>query len=172
MFASHRTWKVKPALLLALGLVLLVAIPVSADSPAIYDGTWEDNYMPFGDSLCPGIEVWDHEVLTFRQFVYFDQEGNVTSIKIHFLGTDTFHTPQNPGVELTGKFSATVEVDQQTGEFINTRGLAAHIIIPGHGTALVRAGFWSRFPTIHEAGKDSFNDPDDLTAFCSYLAGD
>jgi len=56
MFASHRLWKVKPALLLALLFALLLAVPVSADGPIVYDGTWEDTYQPFGE-ICPGIEV-------------------------------------------------------------------------------------------------------------------
>jgi hypothetical protein len=172
MFASHRTGHVKPALLLALALALLLAVPVSADGPVVYTGTWEDDYIPEAYQVCPGMELRDHEVLTYRETHYFDNEGNLTSIKIHFLGTDNWYNPQNPGVELSGSFSATTEVDLQTGEYINAHGLPVHITIPGYGTALVRAGFWSRYPNSHLAGKDSFEDPDDIAAFCSYLAGD
>jgi len=95
----------------------------------------------------------------------------VTSVKIHFVGADNFYNPLNPDGVLSGSFSATAEVDLQTGEYINTRSLPVHITIPGYGTALVRAGFWSRYPDTHLAGKDSFEDPDDLAAFCAYLAG-
>jgi opacity protein-like surface antigen len=171
MFASHRPWHVKFILLLALVLALLVAVPVFADPPVIDTGSYDNDYVQAPEfQVCPGIDLWDHIVATWRQTTYFDKAGNVTSIKIHFTGTDTFHNPAKPGFELRGKFSATLGVDLQTGEFTSARGLAAHIIIPGHGTALVESGFWSRYPTIHEAGKDSFNDPDDLAAFCSYLA--
>jgi hypothetical protein len=172
MFASHHRWHAKSALLVGLVLALLVTAPVFADPPVISTGPWELDYeQPPDYQVCPGINLWDHEVLTWRQTVYLDKAGNVTSIKIHFLGTDTFHNPANPGVELSGSFSATAEVDLQTGEYINMRGLPVKITIPGHGAALVRAGFWSRYPNAHEAGKDSFNDVGDLAAFCSYLAG-
>ena len=171
MFVSCYARKVKPALLLALLFALLLAVPVSADGPITDDGVWEDTYQPFGD-ICPGIEVWDHEVLTFRQWIYLDKEGNIKSIKMHMVGMDTFYSPQNPGVVLSGSFSGNAEVDLETGEFINARGVPLHITIPGYGTALVRAGFWSHYPDDHKAGKDSFEDPDDIAAFCAYLAGD
>ena len=80
MFAWHRTFKVKPALLLALAFSLLLAVPASADPPLIETGTWEDVYMPFDPQVCPGIEVWDHEVLTYRQTTYFDNESNVAVV--------------------------------------------------------------------------------------------
>jgi hypothetical protein len=172
MLTSYRSWKAKSALLLALALAFLATVSVSAAPPIIETGTFEDNYMPFDPPLCPGIEVWDHEVATYRQTVFLDNEGNVKSVRLHFVGTDTFYNPENPGVELSGQFSATAEVDLQTGELVNARGLPVHITIPGYGTALVRAGFWSRYPNGHLGGKDSFEDPDDIAAFCSYLAGD
>jgi hypothetical protein len=164
----------KPAVVLPLALVfaLLVAVPAFAAPPVIETGSFDDDYMPPDYQVCPGIEVWDHEVLTFRQTTYFDKEGNVESIKIHFVGTDTYHNPANPGVELSGHFSATTEVDLQTGEFINLSGIPVHITVPGHGTVLVRAGLWSRYPNSHFAGKDSFEDPEDIAVFCSLLAGD
>jgi hypothetical protein len=171
MFRSHRTWKVKPALLLAVALTLLVVVPVSAAPPDIYDGTWEDNYMPDNWQVCPGIEVWDDEVATYRQTTYFDNQGNVKRIKIHFLGTDNFYNPENPDVVLIGGSSLIAEVDLQTGELINVRG-AGYITIPGHGRALVNAGLWSHYPDGHVAGKYFLEDPDDIAAFCSYLGGE
>ena len=87
------------------------------------------------------------------------------------VGTDTYHNPENPGVELSGHFSATTEVDLQTGEYINASGIPVHITVPGYGTVLVRAGLSSRYPNSHFAGKDSFDDPKDIAAFCSLLAG-
>ncbi len=163
----------KPSLVLTLVLVLmlLLAGPVFADPPVVFTGTSDlDTPSPYIQP-CPGIEVWDHEVLTYRQTVYFDNEGNVESIKLHFIGTDTFHNPANPGVELTGKFSATAEVDLETGEYINVRGLLGHINIPGYGGVLMRAGFWSRYPDSHDAGLDTLENPKDVEAFCSYLSG-
>ena len=127
--------------------------------------------MPPYAQVCPGIEVWDHEVLTYRQTAYFDNEGNLKSVKIHFLGMDNYYNPENPGVVLSGSFSLTTEIDLQTGEFINTRG-AGQVTIPGYGTAMVLAGLWSQYPDGHVAGKYSLEDPDDIAAFCSYLAGD
>ena len=158
-------------LFLVLLLVLLAAVPVYAAAPVIEIGTFDGHYMPPDYQLCPGLEVWDHEVLTFRQTTYFDKEGNVASIKIHFVGTDTYYNPDKPGVELSGHFSATTEVDLQTGEFIHASGIPVHITVPGYGTVLVRAGLWSRYPNSHFAGKDSFDDPKDIAAFCSLLAG-
>ncbi|MBN1140123.1 MAG: hypothetical protein JXM73_26370 [Anaerolineae bacterium] len=113
MFASRQLGKGKTALLLALLFALLLAVPVSADGPLIFDGAWEQDYLAFGD-LCPGIEVWDHEVGTFRQWVYLDKEGNWTSSKIHFIGTDTYYNPENPGVVLSGNFSAMTGFDLWT----------------------------------------------------------
>jgi hypothetical protein len=159
------------ALPLALVLMLALAAPALAVPPVVYTGTFDEDYMASYLQPCPGIEVWTHEVLTFRQTVYFDNEGNVESVKVHFIGTDTFHTPANPGVELTGKFSATAEVDLETGEYINARGLPVHINIPGYGGVLMWAGFWSRYPDSHDAGLDTLQNPEDREAFCSFLSG-
>jgi len=158
-------------LFLVLLLVLLAAVPVYAAPPVVETGAMYMDYVAFDPSLCPGVEIRDHEVLTFRQTTYFDKKGNVASIKIHFVGTDTYYNPANPGVELSGHFSATTEVDLQTGEFIHASGIPVHITVPGYGTVLVRAGLWSRYPNSHFAGKDSFDDPKDIAAFCSLLAG-
>lgn len=171
MFVWRSIRHVKSALLLALLFALLLAVPVSAGGPEIYDGVSDEDYLLFVD-LCPGIEVWDHEVIAFRQWFYLDEEGNIKRIKIHFNGTDNFYSPQNPGVVLSGSFSGNTEVDLETWDYINVHGVPVRITIPGYGTALVRAGFWPRYPDDHKAGKDSFEDPDDIAAFCAYLAGD
>jgi hypothetical protein len=160
-------------MIFAVMLILLVFMPVGtvfADPPVTYSGPWEDDYI--SDNFhCPGIDVWDHEALTWRETDFYDKQGNVVKVQIFYIGTDTFYNPLNPGVELSGHFTATAEIDLLTGETINARGVPLKITIPGHGTALVRAGFWSHYPFVHDAGKDSFQDPGDMAAFCSYLTG-
>ena len=63
------------ALLLALALILLAAIPVSAAAPVVeywvYDVTnvWLDSPCDF--------PVWDHEVLDARTTSFYDSDGNL-----------------------------------------------------------------------------------------------
>jgi len=168
-----RAFRFTSRLIILVAIILVALAPVSVASatpPVIENGIFDDDYK-IEFQPCPGIEVWDHEVLTYRQTAYFDDQGNVTRVKIHFIGTDTFHTPQNPGVELSGHFTATTEIDLQTGEFIHASGVPIKITVPGYGAVLVREGFWKRYPNDHQGGKDSFADPDDLAVFCSLLAG-
>ena len=172
MLTSYRTWKVKSALLLALVLTLLVAVPAFAAPPIIESGEYDYHHMSPAFQVCPGIEVWDHEVGTFHQTTYFDNQGNVRSVKAHFAGIDHFYNPENPGVVLSGRYSGSVDIDLATGDFINGRGAPVHIVVPGYGTVLIRAGFWSRYPQVQVAGVDSAEDPEGVAAFCSLLAGD
>ena len=177
MFAWHRNWKVRPALALALAFSLLVAVPAfavpaSAAPPLIETGEYDYHHMSPAFQVCPGIEVWDHEVGIYRQTTYFDKAGNVTGIKIHFSGMDHFYNPENPDVALSGRYSGSVDIDLETGEYIHGRGLPVHIVVPGYGTVLVRAGLWARYPDVHLAGVDSTEDPEGVAAFCALLAGE
>jgi hypothetical protein len=162
------------ALPLALVFVLLLVIPVSATAPVIETGTFGgEPYMLFDKTWpCPGIEIWNDESGTYRQTAYLDNEGNVLRIQIHFLGFDNLYNPANPDVVLTGKFSATADVDLNTGQLVFVSGIPAHITYPGYGTVEVRAGRWLAYPIGHVAGKDSLIDPKDMAQFCPLLAGD
>ena len=55
--------------ILIMGLLFLVALipvnAVSAQRPVVYSDLVDINYM-MDPQLCPGIEVWDHEVYTFK----------------------------------------------------------------------------------------------------------
>lgn len=155
---------------LAFVLMLLVAIPVSAAAPIVETGTYEQDYMPFGPSLCPGIEVWDHEVGTYRMAAFYDNKGNLLEVRTKYSGTDNFYNPANPGVVLSGDYAGTIVYDARTGRTYGY-GLAAHITMPGYGTVLLRAGNWSAFHDEQRAGKDSFDSAEDMEQFCSYLAG-
>jgi hypothetical protein len=154
---------------LALMLALLAAVPVSAGEPVIETGTYDNLWMPFDPSLCPGFVVWDHEVGTYRTTYYYDNEGNPLRVDTHYKGIDHLYNETNPDVVLSGKYSGTILYDVRTGE-LDASGLPLHITIPGHGTVLVRAGRWTPWPDVH-AGKDSLGDPQDVEQFCSYLAG-
>lgn len=165
----------KPRLVLPLAivLVLLLVVPASAEPPVIVTGEAVEDFPPYVPSPCPGFEVWDREVYTFRQTSFFDNDGNLLRIETHYIGTDNFYNPANPGVELSGHFSGTLEYDARTGE-MTARGLAVNITVPGYGVVLMRSGLWASFPNpdIHVAGKDSLEDPKDMEQFCSLLAGD
>ncbi len=160
----------KPAVVLplALTLFLLFAMPVFATPPVVYEGPYDETYPSFLQP-CPGFEIWDHEVLTWRETDYFDKQGNLERVHVHYSGTDTFFLPDNPDVTLTGKFVANYEFDLQTLINIDYRGLPVHITIPGYGNVLMLAGRWSSFPYGHHAGLDTLDNPDDVHAFCSYL---
>ncbi len=115
--------------------------------------------------------VWDYETGTYRQTSYFDNQGNLTEIKFFFAGVDNLYNPKNPGVVLSGNFNVTGQVDLQTGEFINGSGIDAHITVPGYGRVVFLTGHWVRYPTIHLGGIDSFQNPEDMAVFCSFMAG-
>jgi hypothetical protein len=161
-------------LLILVILVLVVLIPshsIYAAAPVKESGSMDLDY-PIDYQVCPGIEVWDHEVLTYQQTVFFDNQGNPTIVKVLYQGVDHFYNKQNPNFVLSGKFTGTLEFDPYTGEAIGGFGVPWHLTVPGYGTVLVRAGLWSNYPDMHLAGKDSFNDPKDVAAFCSLLAVD
>jgi hypothetical protein len=172
MLTRSHTGKVKLVCLLALALSLLFAVPALAGPPVIETGEEVLDYLPPQFQVCPGIEVWDHEVYSYRQTAFFDNQGTLLRIRLHLVGTDHFYNPENPGVVLAGSYSASADIDLQTGELINGAGTPVHITVPGYGTVMLRAGFWSRWPDSQFGGKNSIEDPDDLAAFCSLLAGE
>lgn len=160
-------------ILIFMMLVLLAIIParaVSAKAPVGESGSMDLNYL-IEPLLCLGIEVWDHEVLTYHQTTYFDNQGNPTIIKVLYQGVDNFYNPLKPDLVLSGKFTGTIEFDPYTGAAIRAFGLPVHINLPGNGTVLLRAGLWGSYPDLHLAGKDSSNDPKDIGLFCSLMAG-
>jgi hypothetical protein len=162
-----------PRLLIFISILLIALVPVRvahAAPPLIENGTFETN-EPLYLQPCPSFVLWDHEVGTYRQTTYFDGQGNLTEIKLHFQATDNFYNPNNPGVVLSGLFTANAQVDLQTGAFINTSGIDAHLTIPGYGTVAFLTGHWLRYPDIHLGGLDTFQNPDDMAVFCSILAG-
>lgn len=156
---------------IVLVLALLYVVPVSAAAPIIQTGEFEDNSAAFDPSPCPGFVVMNHEVGTYHQTSYFDHDGNLVRIKIHFKGTDHFYNPANPEKVLTGSFSGTAEVDLNTGELVFASGLPIHITEPRYGTVLQRAGRWLRYPNIQLGGKNSLLVPSDVEQFCALLAG-
>ena len=164
--------QILPRVLTLVLLVLLALTPTGAASAAapvvVTDSVDVDEPTAF--QPCPGIEVRDHEVFTVRVTYYFDNDGNMLRFKYHAIGTDNFYNQQNPGVVLSGSFTHNGEIDLRTGESKST-GIPIHITVPGYGTVLVLAGHWSVFPDDHLAGKDSFEDPEDIAVFCSLLAG-
>lgn len=161
----------KPAVVLALALVfaLLIAVPASAAPPVVETGGMDMDYVAFDPSPCPGIEIRDHEVLTYRMTFFSDNQGNPVRTQIHIEGTDKFYNPANPDVVLSGHFVANFDINELTGEQ-SEHGVPYHITVPGYGTVLLRAGLWDF--DGHTAGKDSLLDPQDMEQFCSLLAGD
>jgi hypothetical protein len=157
------------AVLLALALMLLAAVPVSAAPPVVVTEEAEINY-PLTHQPCPGFQVWDHEFYTLVTTSYYDGEGVLRRQNLHASGIDNFYNPDNPDRVLSGRFFANGKYDERTGEWYIV-GVPFHITVPGYGTVLVRAGRWSGFEEDHLAGKDSFLSPKDMEQFCSYLAG-
>ena len=156
------------ALPLALVFVLLVGVPVSAAPPVVETGAMEMDYVAFDPSPCPGTEIRDHEVLTYRMTTYSDKQGRPVRTQIHIEGTDSFYNPANPDVALSGHFTANISINDVTGE-TSEHGVPYHITVPGYGTVLVRAGLWFQDGQI--AGKNSLLDPKDMVQFCSLLSG-
>lgn len=152
-------------------LALALASPVAAAPPVIETGTLVDDY-PIWDSLCPGFVVWDREEISFRWTSYFDNEGNLIKGMTHYTGQDNFYNPANPGVVLCGSFSGIFHWADRKGPIVYASGLASSITIPGYGAVMLRAGRWDNYPNGHLAGKDSFDEPAAIAAFCAYLAGD
>jgi hypothetical protein len=157
---------------LVLVFALLFVVPVSAAPPVIVTGQIDENYPPFDPSPCADFLVMDHEVATYRQISYFDNQGNLLRITMHVQGVDSFYNPANPDKVLSGSFSGTLEVDLNTGELVLASGLAVHITAPGYGMVLQRAGRWLRYPNSQLGGKDSLLVPTDIAQFCSLLADD
>jgi hypothetical protein len=156
-------------LLLVLMITLLVAIPVYAAPPEIITGGYVDDYVS-PTIICPGIEVRNHEVITYRLMLFFDEAGTWFKAESHFMGTDNYYTPSNPDLVLSGSFTAMYHWDARTG-LESWTGVPYHITVPGLGTVMVRAGRFTGSQD-HLAGKDSLLSPKDLEQFCSCLAGD
>jgi len=160
------------AVLLALALMLLAAVPVSAAPPVFEAGGDDIDYVIFDHTICPDLEVHNHEVYTYRSTSWYDSEGNLLRQQMHFEGTDNLYNPLKPDVVLSAHFAGSAHYDARTGES-NITGLVAKITVPGYGTVLLRAGRWNQwlYPDGHLAGKDSFDSEEDMEQFCSYLAG-
>jgi len=158
--------------MLALILALLVALPVSAAGPIFITGGDDIDY-PEPEGFCPGFEVRNHEIYTFRIKTWLDEEGNVLRSEAHYEGVDNLYNPANPGIVLSGHFVGSGHYDARTGKDYVT-GVPYHITVPGYGTVLVRSGRWISplYPYGHIAGKDSFVSKGDMEQLCSYLAGD
>lgn len=160
------------ALPLTLVLALLVVVPAAAAPPVISSGTFENDYLAFDPSPCPGFDVWNHEVGTYHEIDYYDNQGNLVRVRIHFKGSDYFYNPANPDKVLSGAFSGVTEVDLNTGEFVLSSGLTIHITEPGYGTVMQRVGRWTRYPDAQLGGKNSLLVPSDVEQFCALLATD
>jgi len=156
------------ALPLALAFALLVGVPVSAAPPVVDTGAMDMDYVAFDPSPCPGIEIRDHEVLTYRMTSFSDKQGNPVRTHIYIEGTDNFYNPVRPDIVLSGHFTANIDINEVTGEQ-SEHGVPYHITVPGYGTVLVRAGRWIQAGQI--AGKNSLLDPTDVAQLCSVLAG-
>ena len=172
MYAWYRRRKIRVALVLALALVLLAAVPVSAGAPEVITEVYSDfDHLLFPAGEVCEFAVWDDEVVTAKITTWYDEEGNPLRQEIRYKGVDNFHM-ENSDVVLSGKFSATVHTDMRTGKSTIT-GTLAHITEPGLGTVLQYTGRWDayQYPGGHLAGKDSFNSAEDLEQFCSLLAG-
>jgi hypothetical protein len=162
-----------PRLLILVSILLVALAPVgvvSAAPPVVEYVAYDFNY-PLEEQPCPGNQVWDHEVFTFRMTTYSENDGTVKNIKIHITdGTDNFYNPEKPSFILSGDFGGNAEVDLQTGNWINVSGITAHITLPGYGRVVMFTGHWLLYPTIHLGGLYSFDNPKDMAKFCSLLA--
>lgn len=164
----------KPAVVLPLAfvLLLLMVIPVSAAPPIIETGHWDFPPVEVWPGICPGIVVIDHEVIDYRYTTYFDNQGNVKSIRLFVQGTQTYYNEANPEVQLIGKSAGSGDIDLNTGLYRTVSGLVSNLTYPGYGTVLVVSGHWEIYPDGHVGGKYSIEDPEDIEQFCSLLSGD
>ncbi len=162
-------------LCILVSIILVALVPVgkasAASAPVVEDVYLEMDYM-LEEQPCPGIEVWDHEVVPWRQTTFFNSDGSIKTVKIHITeGVDNFYNPKNPGLILRGHFGGNAEVDLQTGNWINVSGITAHLTVPGYGRVFMYTGHWLVYPTFHLGGLYSIDDPKDMAKFCSLLAG-
>jgi len=166
--------KMKLAVLFALAVILLAAVPVSAAKPEVIKWDYEDNSV-WADALC-GFPVGDHEVLTIRTTLYYDSKDKLVREEDLLQGVNIFYNWDNPGAELVAKTNVTIHVNFVTGEAYVT-GVLGNLTLPGYGTVQMMAGRWdwvlyhTDFEGSHLAGKDSLRSPQDVEQFCSYLAG-
>jgi hypothetical protein len=161
----------KPTIVLPLALVLalLLAVPVYADKPIVTTGDWDITWLVTDPPPCPGIDVWDRSVTTYRETSFFDNQDNLLRKETHMQGTDTLFSPQNPGVELTGPFSTISRYDALTGEE-HLNGTGWHINVPGRGVVFLAAGHM--FPDGRFVGRSSWLEPDGWAEVCALLRGD
>lgn len=160
-------------LTLFLVMILLFALApagrASAAEPVIEFVSIDIDYM-LEEQPCPGIQVWNHEVITWRVTTFFDNYGSTKRVRLHITeGIDTFYNPDNPGVSLSGNFGGNGYIDLQTGDTINVSGIIAHITVPGYGRVFMYTGHWLLYPTIHLGGLYSLYDPEDMAEFCALL---
>jgi hypothetical protein len=155
-------------------LILLALMPVgtaAAEPPVIVPGLIYDQTGPFEFKVCPGLDIWYRETLTYSDKLFFDNDGNLTRVKEHFIGTDTFYLPEKPDFVVIANGNAMFEYDVAAGEY-KASGVALRLTVPGEGTVLMLTGFWTSYPSAHLGGLDFTQRPDDVKAFCALWAND
>jgi hypothetical protein len=155
------------ALVFVLSLTLMSVSPVASAKPIITGGDADWHHL-LDPQPCPGFEVWDHEILTWSAWDYYDAEGNWVRYQLHVSGTDNVYNPANPGVVLSANFVGKL-VFTRDGELLKI-GIPYHFTVPGYGAVYVEAGRW--FADGRIVGHHDSIEPGGLDAFCSLLAGD
>jgi hypothetical protein len=156
-------------LFLVLLFTLAAAVPAYAAKPVVQTGTLDEVWELEG--ICPGIEVWDHEVGSYRATAFYDKQGNYLGYELHWSGVDNLYDPERPEFMLSGHYSMHENYDALTDQHAYF-GIAFNITVPGYGTVLHESG--RTFPSGRTVGKHSTLDlkGDDIQQLCSLLGGD
>ena len=157
-------------LALALGMLLVLAPPVSAAGAPIVIGPEHEEGEGFITS-CGDFDIVDHFSVDFTLRLFFDRDGNRIRGVESVQGTDTFVNSET-GASISGRFANTVLIDFESGLGANA-GIVFKLIVPGAGPVFMEIGrvVSNRDGSIvtFQAGPRQFSDGD-FGAVCAALA--
>ena len=132
--------KLIPTLFGAVIATWLVASPASAAPPAVvyeedFDNTW---FVP-DDPVC-GVDITIHEVGTGKVTEFYDNDGDVTRVRVHSMGTTTRTTDFGQVVDrwsVNHTFDPETLTETTVGNVFNTHAGAGGVLVNDSGRLVI-----------------------------------
>ena len=140
-------------------------IPFAGEAtwPVVYCGDIDEDW---------DFTIWDHEVWSGTDKLWFDEYDRLTRIKWRVSGTDTLFREGYPDNVLSGNygwnFDARIDPETDTAIKEHFTGLVWNIHIPGHGNVFHIAG--SEYYEDGELVRGAGLLVEDFETLCAYFA--